>query len=72
MLLTPSYKDRGYATLWKLCLVDAVIADEVLPNLDAAHTQLKGYDFTRARIDVVPVTEADHDTEYLANILNIK
>jgi glutamate-5-semialdehyde dehydrogenase len=57
-------------------LVDAAIAEDVLPQLkaafDEAHTELKRCERTQKSIDVSPATEKDYDTEYLANILNIK
>ena len=57
-------------------LVDIAIAEEVLPQLkvafDEAHTELKGCEVTRKSIEVAPATEEDYDTEYLANILNIR
>jgi glutamate-5-semialdehyde dehydrogenase len=39
---------------------------------DAAHTELKGCARTQKSIEVAPATEKDYDTEYLANILNIR
>ncbi|HEX5328896.1 glutamate-5-semialdehyde dehydrogenase [Sulfuricurvum sp.] len=57
-------------------LVDSTIATEVLPLFkevfDRAHTQLKGCEQTREVILVSSASEEDFDTEYLANILNIK
>lgn len=66
----------GVCNAMETLLVDAAIAEEVLPQLkaafDDAHTELKGCALTQNIIDVAPATEADYDTEYLANILNIK
>jgi glutamate-5-semialdehyde dehydrogenase len=66
----------GVCNAMETLLVDEAIAEEVLPLLkeafDEAHTQLKGCALTQKSIDVAPATEADYDTEYLANILNIK
>jgi glutamate-5-semialdehyde dehydrogenase len=57
-------------------LVDAAIAEAALPKLkvafDEAHTELKGDDRTQAIIDIAHANDEDYDTEYLANILNIK
>jgi glutamate-5-semialdehyde dehydrogenase len=57
-------------------LVDSAIAKEALPLLkiefDKAHTELKGCAKTQSIIDVSNATDEDYDTEYLANILNIK
>jgi len=39
---------------------------------DETMTELKGCDRTQAIIDVAHATDEDYDTEYLANILNIK
>ncbi|WP_415407634.1 glutamate-5-semialdehyde dehydrogenase [Sulfurovum sp. CS9] len=66
----------GVCNSMETLLVDTAIAEEVLPQLksafDAAHTELKGCEFTQKSIEVAPATEEDYDTEYLANILNIR
>jgi len=66
----------GVCNSMETLLVDAAIAKETLPKLklafDAEHTQLKGCENTQSIIEVADVTEEDFDTEYLANILNIK
>ena len=66
----------GVCNAMETLLVDATIAEEVLPQLkeafDEAHTELKGCKRTQQSIDVAPATEKDYDTEYLANILNIR
>lgn len=66
----------GVCNAMETLLVDAAIAQEVLPKLkeafDAAHTELKGCGETQNIIEVAPATEEDFDTEYLANILNIR
>ncbi|HEY9189994.1 MAG TPA: glutamate-5-semialdehyde dehydrogenase [Sulfurovum sp.] len=66
----------GVCNAMETLLVDAAIAEEVLPQLkaafDDAHTELKGCALTQKTIDVAPATDEDYDTEYLANILNIK
>lgn len=66
----------GVCNAMETLLVDAVIAEEILPQLkeafDEAHTELKGCAVTQKSIDVAPATDEDYDTEYLANILNIK
>ncbi len=57
-------------------LVDAAIARDVLPLFkevfDREQTALKGCILTRQIIEVAEATEEDFDTEYLANILNIR
>jgi glutamate-5-semialdehyde dehydrogenase len=66
----------GVCNAMETLLVDAAIAQEVLPKLkeafDAAHTELKGCGETQNIIEVARATEIDFDTEYLANILNIR
>ena len=66
----------GVCNSMETLLVDSAIAKETLPKLkvafDAAHTELKGCKNTQSIIEVADVTEKDFDTEYLANILNIK
>jgi len=66
----------GVCNSMETLLVDAAIAAEVLPQLkeafDEAHTELKGCVRTQESIEVASATEADYDTEYLANILNLR
>ena len=66
----------GVCNAMETLLVDSAIADEALLKLkvefDKAHTELKGCTKTQAIIDVANATDEDYDTEYLANILNIK
>jgi len=66
----------GVCNAMETLLVDKAIAKEALPRLktafDKAHTELKGCANTQEIITVTPATEVDFDTEYLANILNIK
>ncbi len=66
----------GVCNSMETLLVDEAIAKEILPQLkvafDEAHTELKGCVLTQKSIDVTLATEADYDTEYLANILNIR
>jgi len=66
----------GVCNAMETLLVDSAIAKETLPLLKAAfdreHTELKGCADTQAIIDVANATDEDFDTEYLANILNIK
>lgn len=57
-------------------LVDGAIARDVLPLFkevfDRENTVLKGCILTRQIIEVAEATDEDFDTEYLANILNIR
>jgi len=66
----------GVCNAMETLLVDSAIAKEALPLLkaefDKAHTELKGCKQTQAIIEVANATDEDYDTEYLANILNIK
>ncbi len=66
----------GVCNAMETLLVDSAIAKETLPKLkmafDETMTELKGCDNTQAIIDVAHATDEDYDTEYLANILNIK
>jgi len=66
----------GVCNAMETLLVDSAIAKDTLPKLkmvfDETMTELKGCDSTQAIIDVAHATDKDYDTEYLANILNIK
>jgi glutamate-5-semialdehyde dehydrogenase len=66
----------GVCNSMETLLVDEAIASNVLPLLkeafDREKTELKGCDLTREVIDVAPASEEDFNTEYLANILNIR
>ena len=66
----------GVCNAMETLLVDSAIAKETLPKLkmafDETMTKLKGCDETQAIIEVEHASDADYDTEYLANILNIK
>ena len=66
----------GVCNAMETLLVDAAIAEDALPQLkaafDEAHTELKGDSRTQNIIEVANATDEDYDTEYLANILNIK
>ena len=57
-------------------LIDESIASSVLPMFKAVfereNTQLKGCELTREIIEVSEASDEDFDTEYLANILNIR
>jgi len=66
----------GVCNAMETLLVDKAIAKETLPKLkeafDAAGTELKGCAATQEIITVAHASDEDFDTEYLANILNIK
>ena len=66
----------GVCNAMETLLVDKTIADNTLPLLkkafDEAHTELKGCKQTQNIIDIANANDKDFDTEYLANILNIK
>ena len=66
----------GVCNAMETLLVDKTIAQETLPLLkeafDETHTDLKGCTLTQEIINIANATDEDYDTEYLANILNIK
>ncbi len=67
----------GTCNTMETLLVHAAIADELLPELAAAYrsfdVELRGCDASRAIVtDMVPATDADWDTEYLAPVLSIR
>lgn len=66
----------GVCNAMETLIVDKKIANEILPQLHKAFisqgTLLKGDIETREIIPVEVATKDDFDTEYLANILNIK
>ncbi len=66
----------GVCNAMETLLVDKAIAKETLPILkeafDKTHTELKGCVNTQEIIEVANATDEDYDTEYLANILNLK
>lgn len=66
----------GVCNAMETLLVHKDVAALMLPALHEAflvhNTQLKGCEDTRKIIDIECATHEDYDTEYLANILNIK
>jgi glutamate-5-semialdehyde dehydrogenase len=66
----------GVCNAMETLLVDKAIATDALPKIkkafDEHNTELKGCSQTQSIIDVKNATDEDFDTEYLANILNIK
>ena len=66
----------GVCNAMETLLVDSAIASDVLPLLkeafDKEGTELKGCVNTKAIIEVADASDEDYDTEYLANILNMK
>ena len=66
----------GVCNAMETLLVDSAIAKEVLPLLkeafDKVNTELKGCKNTQSIIEVAYAGEKEFDTEYLANILNIR
>jgi len=66
----------GVCNSMETLLIHKGVARYILPPLHAAfvaeNTQLKGCELTREYIDIQCATDEDYDTEYLANILNIK
>lgn len=66
----------GVCNAMETLIVHKEVAALMLPALHEAfieqNTQLKGCDETRKYIEIECATHEDYDTEYLANILNIK
>ncbi len=66
----------GVCNAMETLLVDSAIASDVLPQLkglfEEACTELKGCEKTQGLIHVALASDDDFNTEYLANILNIK
>jgi len=66
----------GVCNAMETLLVDKAVAKEALPMLkvefDKAGTELKGCSDTQNMIEVAAANDEDFDTEYLANILNIR
>ena len=66
----------GVCNAMETLLVHQDIAPYILPGLYDAFiehgTELKGCEETTKHLDIQCATHADYDTEYLANILNIK
>jgi len=66
----------GVCNAMETLLVDVAIAKDTLPLLkvefDKNNTELKGCYNTQSIIDIQNASDEDYDTEYLANILNIK
>jgi len=66
----------GVCNSMETLLIHKDIAAHILPPLHEAFTakktELKGCDITRKYINIKRATQKDYNTEYLANILNIK
>ena len=66
----------GVCNAMETLLIDRSIASDILPRLkkefDVQKTELKACLETQAIIESAHATDEDYDTEYLANILNIK
>ena len=66
----------GVCNAMETLLVDEAIANTALVEFkkmfDKSNTELRGCEKTQAIIEVVPASDEDYHTEYLANILNIK
>ncbi|MBL4730746.1 MAG: glutamate-5-semialdehyde dehydrogenase [Sulfurimonas sp.] len=66
----------GVCNAMETLLIDRSIASDILPRLkkefDLQKTELKACLETQAIIESAHATDEDYDTEYLANILNIK
>ena len=76
VVLNAKCRRTGICGAMETLLVDAAIAEEILPQIkalfDVQGTQLRGCESTREVIDIAEATDEDYDTEYLENILSIK
>jgi len=76
VVLNAKCRRTGICGAMETLLVDAAIAEEILPQLkeafDRQGTELRGCERTREVIDIAEATDEDYDTEYLENILSIK
>jgi glutamate-5-semialdehyde dehydrogenase len=76
LALNAKVQRPGVCNAMETLLVDSAIASDILPRLkerfDEAFTQLKGCEKTQSFIHVALASDDDFNTEYLANILNIK
>ena len=76
IVLNAKCQRPGVCNAMETLLIDKEISKVLLPGLYKAFvdagTKIKGCNATREFIFVDPATDIDYDTEYLANILNIK
>jgi len=76
IIINAKCRRTGICGAMETLLVDAAIAEEILPQIktafDAQETQIRGCVRTRDIIAVNSATEEDFDTEYLDNIISIK
>jgi len=76
VVLNAKCRRTGICGAMETLLVDAAIAEEILPQLkeafDRQGTELRGCARTTEVIDIAEATDEDYDTEYLENILSIK
>ena len=76
VIVNAKCRRTGICGALETLLVDAVIAEEILPRIAEAYaaqgTEIRGCERTRQIIDVVAATQEDYATEYLDNILTIR
>ena len=76
IIINAKCRRTGICGAMETLLVDAAVAEEILPQIKTAFnaqgTQLRGCERTRGIIGIETATDEDFDTEYLDNILSIK
>ena len=76
VVINAKCRRTGICGALETLLVDAAIAEEILPRIAEAYraqgTEIRGCEATRKIIDAVAATEEDYATEYLDNILTIR
>ncbi len=76
VIVNAKCRRTGICGALETLLVDAAIAEEILPRIAEAYaaqgTEVRGCERTRQIIDAVAATQEDYATEYLDNILTIR
>ncbi len=76
VIVNAKCRRTGICGALETLLVDAAIAEDILPDIAKAYTaqgtQIRGCERTREVIDAVAATQEDYATEYLDNILTIR
>ena len=76
VIVNAKCRRTGICGALETLLVDAAIAEEILPRIAEAYaaqgTEVRGCERTRQIIDAVAATQEDYETEYLDNILTIR
>ncbi len=76
VVINAKCRRTGICGALETLLIDATIAEEILPDIAKAYTaqgtEIRGCARTRQIIEAVEATEEDYATEYLDNILTIR